>query len=165
MKLPSLVKYSVVGLAAVAVVVTVIWFSNRSSQVRLQGQALKVRTLATDENSSLAVVEFRIKNPADVPFVVRVCKLRVVTKDGSPVDGEVTAEMDLDRVLDYYKTMGPRFNPTIKTKDRIGGRETIDRTVAGSFPVSESALQSRQKFVLELEDVDGAVETMEEVRR
>jgi hypothetical protein len=126
---------------------------------------MKVRTLATDESSSLAVVEYRIKNPADVPFVVRLCKLRMVKKDGASVDGEVTAELDLDRVLDYYKTMGPRFNPTIKTKDRIGGRQVIDRTVAASFPVSEAELQDRGKFVLEIVDVDGAVETVEEVRR
>lgn len=156
---PPLLKYTLVGMVAAALAVGLAMWGNRGAQVRLEVASLKTRTVATDENSSILILELRIKNPAQVPFVVRQMRMGVTPRGGEVVAGKVVAELDLDRVLDYYKHLGPRFNPTLKARERLGGGAVIDRSAAASFPISEAALTAREGVVVEIEDVDGVVVT------
>lgn len=163
-QVPPVLKYSGMGLAIVAAVVAIAFFANRGSQVRLNGEVLKVRTIKTDDNASIAVVEFRFNNPAKVDFLVKEAKLIVTTADGAEHDVDPVAEADLDRVLDYYKLSGPRYNPTLKRRERFAGSTTADRTIAGSFEIPESALQSRRALTIRIQDADGVVVTIPEKR-
>lgn len=164
MSIPPVARYTLVGLGIVAVLAGALYLANRPSQVRLEGQVLMVRTLATDDQASLAILEFRFVNPAQVPFLVREAKVTLTDADGNTFDADTVAEMDLDRVLSYYKFTGPRYNPTLKTRERFPGGATADRTIAASFPVAESRLKSRRGFAVRIEDSDGAVVVIREQR-
>ena len=50
-----------VGIAAIAILVTAILYLNRGARIGLTGQILKVRTAPLDENSSIAVLDFRVR--------------------------------------------------------------------------------------------------------
>ena len=67
-----------IGLAVVGVVVALTLFGTRGAHLSLAGSVLKVRTMPTDENNSLVVVDFRVHNTADAtPFVINpgtLCK-------------------------------------------------------------------------------------------
>lgn len=155
---PPLVKYGLMGAVAAALAIGLAMWGNRGSQVRLEVSEVKARTVATDEKASILILELRIKNPAQVPFVVREVRVRAVAGQGE-TNGRLVAEPDLDRVLDYYRHLGPRYNATLKIKERIAGGSQLDRTVAASFELAEQALMARTGVVLEIEDVDGAVVT------
>lgn len=154
---PPLLKYTLIGMAVAALAVGLAVWGNRGSQVRLEVTGLKARTVGTDENSSILILELRLKNPAQVPFVVRQVRAGVLAKGGARVEGKVVSELDLDRVLEYYKHLGPRYNPTLKARERLAGGAQIDRTVAASFAVAEDTLNAREAVAVEIEDVDGVV--------
>lgn len=164
MNLSPVLKYTLVGLVAVAAIAGLLFVANRGQQVRLDGQILKVRTIATPEDSSIAVIDFRVANPAKVHFMVRSAQIILAGASGETVTVDPIAEMDLDRVLSYYQMTGPRFNPTLKPKERIIGSSTVDRTIAGSFSLPESTLARRKSLTVRIEDTDGAVVDIAEKR-
>jgi hypothetical protein len=155
--IPPLLKYTLMGAVAAAIAVGLAVWGNRGSQVRLEIDEVKSRTVATDDNSSILILELRVKNPAQVPFVIRAIRMSAKVAGRGEVSGVVVAEPDLDRVLDYYRHVGPRYNPTLKVRERLIGASLADRTVAASFPLPEQLLVARSGVVLEIEDVDGVV--------
>lgn len=157
LRIPALVWWSLAGLAAVAVLAAVFWWLNLGSQARLEVNWLKVRTIATGPESSMAVFDLRIHNPSRVLFQVNEVEIEVVTANGERAGGLVVAQTDLDRALSYYPLAGPRYSAVLMFKERIPGGDTRDRTVAASFAVPEAALASRQGFAVRIQDADGAV--------
>jgi hypothetical protein len=75
------------------------------------------------------------------------------------------AQVDLDRVLDYHKVLGPRHTEMLKERDRLRPNTQQDRTAAGSFAISEKDLQSRKSLVLKLQDADGVTVEIPETGR
>ncbi len=144
-----------VGLVVVAIVVMGTLVTTKGGHLTLTGKVLKVRTLGTDERNSIIVADFRATNQAQTPFMSREAKLILTKADGTEVEGDTIAQSDMDRVFDYYKILGPKFNPVLVQRDRIKGSETIDRMVAASFPVPEAEVQQRKNLTVRLFDVDG----------
>jgi hypothetical protein len=157
MRIPDFVKYLGIAILTLAAVVAVVMWMNRGSHLRLDARVLKARLVPGGDESALAVLDVRVANPSEVLFVVREARLKVTLNDGSELTGDQVAQGDLDRVLDFLKIYGPRYNPVIKAKERFPGGTTSDRTVVGSFARSAAALEQRRGFLIEVEDVDGAI--------
>jgi hypothetical protein len=157
MQIPALVQWSAAGLAIVAVLAAIGYRLNLGSQARLEVQWLKVRTIATGPESSLAVFDIRVHNPSRVLFQVKEVEAALTDSSGNRQEGLVAAQTDLDRALGYYPLAGPRYNPVLMFRERIRGGQTADRTVAASFSVPVQALESRRSFELRIHDADGAV--------
>jgi len=155
--IPDFFRYLVIACVIVGIVVAIVFWTNRGSQVRLEARVVKTRIIPTDDAAALAVLEVRIQNPANVLFVICETHLKAVLADGSEVEGVPVTEGDLDRYLGYYKVYGPRFNPVLRTKEKIHANTMIDRTIAASFPRSAAELEKRRGFALEVVDLDGAV--------
>jgi hypothetical protein len=81
----------------------------------------------------------------------------VILADGTELDGDLVAQIDLDRVLEGLKIYGPRYNPVLKAKDSFTGSWQGDRTVVATFPRSAAEIERRKGFVIDVDDVDGAV--------
>lgn len=155
MKQLGFLKFVGIGLAIVAVIAGISLFFNRGAHVRLSGTILKTRVVQTDTNSAVVIFDVRLRNPADVPFVVQDVAVRLTTDAGDLVEGDRVAQMDLDRLLGYYKYAGPRYTPMLLPRERIKPGESMDRTVAGSFSKSEKQIDQRRGFTLRIADVDG----------
>ncbi len=155
--LPPIVNYVLIGLLLAGVGVALIMLMNRGQRVQVDGTILKIRTISVDDNASIAVIDFRMKNPSDVLFQVKQLTVVVTKADGTEEEGATMTEMDLDRVLDFYKATGPRFNPTFKLRDRLKPGEQLDRTAAGSFSIPEKSLVNRRNLVVKIQDADGIV--------
>ena len=162
--IPDCVKYLAIAGVIVAIAVAVIFWANRGSQTRLEAKVLKTRIIETEDGSTLAVVELRIHNPANVAFVTREVQLQVTQANGATVDGAAVTQDDLDRLLAYYKLYGPRYNPVLRGKEKLAGGVTVDRTVAAAIPLAPKAVETRKAFVVTVDDVDGIVERLEETR-
>lgn len=160
----QVVRYTVVGLILVAALAGLIYWLNLGSQVRLDAEVIRVRTIATSESTSVLIAEVRISNPANVPFVVREASLQVTSRDGSVLAGDLVAQNDLDRLLSYYPAEGPRYNETLKVRSHIAGKARRDWTVAASFRVPAALLSGRRTLSVEIEDVDGVRVNVREKR-
>lgn len=153
-----------IGLAAVALLAGLGFWSNRGSQVRLEASIVKTRIIATDERAAVAVFEVRLKNPARVPFIVRGTRTTAIDSAGAAIPSDPVPQGDLDRVLEYYKQAGPRYNDVLHAKAKLLGGVQKDWTIAASFPVAASVLEARRRFEIVIEDLDGVEVTLTEKR-
>jgi hypothetical protein len=151
-----------IGVAVVAIAVTLIVYMKRGARVGLTGQVLKVRTLALDDNSSLAVLDFRINNPSDVNFVVRTVTVVLEDPKGNSTEGDTVSEVDAKRMFEQLPILGQKYSTTLVMRDRVDNHTTQDRMVSGRFSLPESALQSRKRLLVRIEEVDGQISEISE---
>lgn len=152
-----------IGIAVIAVVVTGVVVMQRGARVGLTGKVLKVRTAPLDENSSIAVLDFRFTNPSKYPFMVRTVSVLLEEKDGKSYDGDVVSEVDAKRLFENLPLLGPKFNDTLLMNDKIPPEGSADRMVAAHFAAPESRLEGRKRFVIRIEEVDGQITEFSEM--
>jgi hypothetical protein len=145
-----------IGLVAILIVVAGILYIQRGAHVELKGAILKVRTMGMDDNSSLAVVDFRFVNPSDYPFVVRSVDV-TATVDGQNNSSTPVPEVDAKRIFEYYPILGQKFNTSLLTRDKIPGRKSEDRMIVARFEIPVAKLDARTNLKIRIEDVDGPV--------
>ena len=150
----------VLTAAAIAVVVVgaalgLILYSTRHNAVGVTGEILKVRTHPSAPDNTLAALDFRLRNPSTQQFMVRSVEVWLDRDGGDPLEGNVASEIDARRLFDYYKALGPKYNPTLVGRDKINPNETLDRGVLVSFSASEEAVNARKRLRLVINDVDG----------
>ena len=80
-----------IGIALAGILVAAVLFMQRGARVGITGSVLKVRTAPLDENSSIAVIDFRFANPANVNFVVEKIA-HALTKDQRTTWREMTGD-------------------------------------------------------------------------
>jgi len=144
-----------IGIVVCAIAVTGIVFKQRGAHVELIGSILKVRTLALDENSSAAIVDFRFRNPSDYPFVVRTVEVTMTDPGGKVNDSSSIAEVDASNLFAYFPALGQKFNPSLTLRTRIKGGESMDRMLAVRFEVPEKVLQQRKSLRIHVVELDG----------
>ena len=142
-----------------------VFYVQRGAHVELKGSVLKVRTLATDEASSLAVVDFRFVNPSNYPFVVQEVNVSIQDKDGKTVEGNQVSELDARRLFENYPALGQKFNDSLIMRDKIPGRASMDRMIVSRFEVPESRLDSRRSLKVRILDVDGPEAELKESKK
>jgi len=151
-----------IGIAVIAIAVGGVLYMQRGARVGLAGNILKVRTAPLDENSSVAVIDFRYRNPSYVRFVVREVTLVLEDATGNRTEGRVVSELDAQRMFEGLPILGQKFNRTLMTRDAIGANAAEDRMVAARFEFPEAKLESRKRFILRIEDVDGPITEISE---
>jgi hypothetical protein len=153
-----------VGLVAVAIAVAWVLYIQRGAHIEPKGKILKVRTQALDNTSSVAVIDFRVANSSDYLIVVREVTVTLEDASGNPVDGMMVAEMDAQRLFQYYPLLGQKYNDTLKMRDRIPARQTLDRMIAARFEIPQAQLDARKKLTVRVDDVDGPFGELIETR-
>jgi hypothetical protein len=124
-----------------------------------------VRTLALDENSAAALIDFRVLNPSDYPFVVRQATVSMVEPSGKTIEGMIVADVDAQRLFEYYPAIGPKYNDTLTIRTKVNPHQSIDRMLAVRFEVPEKLLQERRGLRIRIEDVSGPVSEIVEGQR
>ena len=105
-----------------------------------------MRTAPLDENSSIAVIDFRIANPSNILFEVRTVTVEMEDNQGKSYLGQSVSEMDAKRLFEALPVLGPKFNPTLIMRDRIGSHGSADRMIAARFQAPLSLLDALQFF-------------------
>ena len=129
----------------------------RGAYVDLPGKVLKVRTAPLDEASAVAVIDFRVTNPADYPFVVRTVTVAMEDSAGGESPGVTVSEVDARQVFQAIPLLGQKFNDTLMMRDSIPPHSSWDRMVAARFEVPEARLEARKRLVVRVEEVDGKI--------
>jgi len=146
-----------VGVVTIAIAVMVILTANKGSHLQLQGKILKVRTGKLDEGNSIAVMDFRVENPSDLPFTVGNVEVTLERADGKMMDGVTISKSDLKLLFRYNRFLGEQYNDGLGLKDTIAPHSSVDRMVAGHFEVSGQDLENAKSVHLVVQDLNGPV--------
>jgi hypothetical protein len=144
-----------IGVVAVAIAVVVIVTANKGSHLELQGKILKVRTGALGEGNSIAVMDFRVLNPSDLPFTVRNVEISLEKANGEMEDGATISKSDLKQLFQYNRFLGDQYNEGLGLQDAIAPHATVDRMVAAHFEVSDEELEKAKAVHVSIQDVNG----------
>lgn len=146
-----------IGIAVIAVAVGSVFYMQRGAHMTLPGKVLKVRTAPLADNSSVAVIDFRVTNPSDYTFMAKGVTIVLVDASGNETDGQTASELDAQRLFAGVPLLGQKYNDSLKERDKIAPHTTVDRMVAARFEVPETTLQARRHFLVRIEEVDGMV--------
>ena len=151
-----------IGLVCIAIAVGAIFYMQRGAHVDAHGKFLKVRTAPLDDNNSFVVIDFRIENPSDYGFKVRTVTVVLEDPSGNPTEGQTASDSAAKQALEGIPVLGPKFNDSLIMNDTIPPKTTWDRMIASRFEMPESKLQSRKRFVVKIEEVDGKISEIAE---
>ena len=151
-----------VGVVVVVAAAFGILYMQRGAHIELTGSILKIRTAPMDDNSAVAVIDFRFANPADYAFVVRKVEVLLEDAQGNRYQSTVVSEVDARRLFQYYPLLGQKYNDSLLTRDKIAPRSTEDRMIAARFEMPEAKIEARKRFIVRIEDVDGPISEIAE---
>jgi hypothetical protein len=146
-----------IGVVCIALAVAGILYMQRGAHLELPGKILKVRTAPLDEQSSVAIVDFRISNPSDYPAVVRTVTVFAEQPDGSRAEGKTISDLDAQRVFQGIPLLGEKYNPSLMIRDKIPPHATWDRMIATRFEIPDGQLQKRRRLIISIEEIDGKI--------
>lgn len=161
----QLLPFVALGAVVAGLLVAFTLFLQRGAHLALEGAIQKVRLLSVEEASSIAVLDFRLVNGSDYPFLVREVAVSMEDAQGKMVEGAVISEVDAQRIFHYYPVLGQKYNPTLVARTRIAPRQSLDRMIAARFEVPEKQLQGRRRLKIRVEEVDGVVSEIVEGER
>jgi hypothetical protein len=143
-----------IGIGVIAMAVTGVLYMQRGSRLELPGKVLKVRTAPLDENSSVAVIDFRVTNSSDVVFMVRSVSVEMEDNQGKSYQGSVAADMDVKPLFEGVPLLGQKYNETLLMRQSIRPHTSTDRMVAARFQAPEAMLEARKRFIVRIEEMD-----------
>ncbi len=154
-----------VGVVAVAIAVVAIVTGTKGAHLQLQGKILKVRTGELGAGNSIAVMDFRVENPSDLPFTVRNVEITLEQPSGEMVDGITVSKADLKQIFRYNRFLGDQYNDGLGLQDAIPPHSTVDRMVAAHFELSNQDLQKAKAVHVSIQDVNGPLwETSQSIK-
>jgi hypothetical protein len=144
-----------IGILLVAAAISALLYSNKGSHLVLKEKILKIRTGALSDQDSILVLDLRLENPSDVPFVVRQVEVSIDKADGSTSPASIISKMDVHQIFQFNRFLGDQFNDTLSMKDKVSPHSTVDRMVAARFDVPIKDLDSAKLLHLSIQDLDG----------
>ena len=138
--------------------VVVVFSSTKSAHLDLTGQILKTRVLSVSNGAaSIVVVDFRVTNPSNVPFVLLAAQLELDTDTGEKIDGSQISKPDMENVFAHEKLLGPKYNDILSIRDTVPPHATVDRMSGARFEVPEAKIDSRKAMRLRFDELDGGL--------
>lgn len=145
-----------IAVLAVAAVVGVIVLRGRANRANLTGEVLKVRSYQMDPEHTIVLIDARVRNPSPQEFIVREIEVFIEEADGAAKAAEVFAESDIQRVIDYYPTLGKKDNRGLRRRDKLNPGDVTDRTIAVSAPMTDQRLGTRRNLRIVVHEIEGA---------
>ncbi len=145
------------GLVVASVVVGLIVLKQRGATPSLGGEITSVRTLGMDQSSSVAIVDFRFANTSKHPFIVQSTGMSVVDSKGEAKPGYMVAARDANQLFELFPGLGARGAETLVIKAKIAPEESRMAMLTARFDLAKAELDARQKIILSITDVDGAI--------
>jgi len=144
-----------VGVVVIAGAVSTILYTHKGAHLELKGEILKIRTGSLSDNDSIAILDFRVENISDVPFVVREVVVTAEKPDGGTAESVMISKMDLHQLFQFNRFLGDQYNDALSLKDTIPPHAKVDRMVAARFDMPNKVLESVKTIHMSIQDVDG----------
>src|SRR2546421_11980867 len=112
------------GLMVLGAGLYFVLIGTKGSHLELTGKILKVPVIPLSAQASMAIADFRLTDPSNVPFVVESVTMRAEGTAGAAVEGRVVSKAQMDNVFRALRLAGPKYNDILSMQDRISPHET-----------------------------------------
>ena len=144
-----------IGLLVAGIAVAVIYTMHVGSHLELKGEIIKIRTGKIDDNNCAALIDFRVENISDVPFKVNDIAVNAEQQTGEKIEGERMPRADIEKLLQYNRFFGQKYNEALTGGDTIKPHEKMDRTLVVRFDVPLEQLDKVKQLRLHIQDFKG----------
>ncbi len=150
-------QFTLAGLSGSFALAALFYFFAYDQATRIDGTITNVRTLAMDQNASVAIVDFEGANTSEILFVVGDREIIVVDENGIPYEGSIISVFDLEQLFKYFTALGEMKNKPLVSSAKLAPGDTVRGVVAARFEISKDQIDARRELVLRVTDVDGGV--------
>ncbi len=152
------------GLLGAALVAGAIYFYNEGATPTLAGEVTEVRTLAMDEISSVAVVNFKGLNTSERSVFIHQREVTVFDESGAAHVGLPVHVSDLQSLFQYFPILGGMKDAPLLPRTEIEPGTELRGLVAARFDLPKHALDARTSLVVKFYNEAGRSTELSEVR-
>lgn len=157
------VKGLLAGAVLIGAFIAVVVYAYWGNTPELTAEVLRVRTLQTADDATVAVMDARFRNPSRIEFEVRQVRIAYRDASGEIVEGTTIAHEHNVRLFEQFPVLGDRYNDTLTAKTKVAPGETVDRMLVARFEKPLDHFEQRQAILIEVEETEGAVSKIEQV--
>lgn len=140
-------------LIGVGALILVVMFFTGDNQTRLEGEVTEVRTIANSDDSSIALVNFRIENITNRPFVGYQREVEMIDAEGRTRHGLLVQEFDLQQLFKYYaQQLGGMKDEPFSAQKTVEAGDERGFLIGARFETTEAELKARQDLIIRLTD-------------
>jgi hypothetical protein len=136
------------GLLGALLVAGAIYFYNEGATPTLAGEITEVRTLAMDEASSVAVVNFSGTNTSDRIVFIHQRELTITDEDGATHIGLPVQVTDVQNLFKYFPILGGMKDAPLLPRTEIEPGSELRGLVAARFDMPKHELDTRKSLLL-----------------
>ena len=150
-------QFALTGLTGAFVLAALFYFAAYDQAARIDGAITEVRTLAMDQNASVAIVDFEGANTSNILFVVDDREIIVVDENGIPYEGSTISAFDLKQLFKFFTGLGEMKNEPLLRSTKLAPGDRVQGVIAARFEISKDQIDARRELILRVTDVDGGV--------
>ena len=152
------------GLLGAALVAGAIYFYNEGATPTLAGEITEVRTLAMDEVSSVAVVNFAATNTSDRIVFIHQREVTMTDENGSAHIGLPVQVADIQNLFQYFPILGGMKDAPLLPRTEVEPGAELHGLVAARFDLPKHELDARQSLVVKFYNELGRSTELSETR-
>jgi hypothetical protein len=149
--LPPLVPI-LIAVAAVAIVVAVVAFSNRATPV-VNGDIVKVVS-ADQQGNTMVAVQVRMENKIPKQLWIKDIRSELETADGKKYPDHASPAADVERYLRAFPELQAARAETLREELKIPVGGSFTGTTVFSYPVSKEAFDKRKALTVRIQMYD-----------
>lgn len=152
------------GLLGAGLVAGAIYFYNEGATAALAGDVTEVRTLAMDEASSVAVVNFKGMNTSDRSVFIHQREVTIFDESGAAHVGLPVHVSDLQSLFQYFPILGGMKDAPLLPRTEIEPGAELRGLVAARFNLPKHELDARKSLVVKFYNDQGRYTELTETR-
>jgi hypothetical protein len=140
------------GLLGAVLITGAIIFFNKGATPALAGEITEVRTLAMDEASSVAIVNFAGTNTSDRVVFIHQRELEITDSNGTVRVGKPVQIADVQQLFKYFPILGGMKDEPLRPRTELEPGKNLRGLVAAQFDVPKHELDQRLGLILRVYD-------------
>lgn len=149
--LPPIVPI-LIAVAAVAIVVAVVVFSNRATPIA-NGEIVKVAS-ADQQGNTMVAVQVRMENKFEKQLWIKDIRSELETADGKKYPDHASPAADVERYLRAFPELRSAQAETLREELKIPVGGSFTGTTVFSYPVSKEAFDGRKSLTVRIQMYD-----------
>jgi hypothetical protein len=141
-----------IALAAVAIVVALVTFTNRAKPI-VNGSIVKVAS-ADQEGNTMVAVQVRLENKIEKQLWIKDVRSELETADGKKYPDHGSPAADVERYLRAFPELKPAQGQPLQEELKIPVGGSFTGTTVFSYPVSKTVFDGRKSLTVRIQMYD-----------
>jgi hypothetical protein len=146
-----------IGMIVAGAFVVLVLYQQKGARLVLAGEITNVRTLGMDEKSSVALVDFKLTNQSQFPFVVGSTAMSMVDGNGETRDGSMVSDGHTKDLFEAFPVLGKKIGGGLATREKMAPGEARAVTLAARFEIPKGDADARKSIKVTVTEIDGTV--------